>query len=185
MSKLACLACACTSPDKQTTIITFFFLGGFAINLVKVVGLAITGIAIDSQAGIGTAVSIASSLRSTISTVASAISTAILTDRLKAPVLEEVSPKRTAVGLPPSPVILLLLAITGRTLEAFGKFQGLKVSIEAVNVRVYNVAISDAYQTIFYSLIAFSAVCVSLALLTPNQEKQMTEGHGNAAPAQE
>jgi hypothetical protein len=66
---------------------------------MEVVELAITGIAIDSQAGIGTAVGVAGSMRSTVSIIASTIYTAILTNRLKKAIPQEVPPNLITAGL--------------------------------------------------------------------------------------
>lgn len=142
---------------------------------MEVVGLAITGIAIDTQAEIGTAVGVAGSMRSTVSTVASTIYTAILTNRLKKTIPDEVPPKLISAGLPSSSVAAFLEAMSIGTPAAFAKVQGLTTSIEAVGVQAYKVASSHAYQTVFYSTIAFSAICVLLAFLTPNVEEQMTD----------
>jgi hypothetical protein len=156
-------------------MVAFLFLGCFAMGWMEVVGLAITGIAIDSQAEIGTAVGVAGSMRSTVSTIGSTIYTAILTNRLKKTIPSEVPPKLIAAGLPASSVAEFLTAITVGTPAAFAKVQGLTAGIEEVGVRAYKVASSHAYQTVFYSTIAFSAICVLAAFLTPNVEEQMTD----------
>jgi hypothetical protein len=80
----------------------FLFLGCFAMGWMEVVELTITGIAIDSQAGIGTAVGMAGSMRSTVSIIASTIYTAILTNRFKKAITREVLPNLIAAGLPSS-----------------------------------------------------------------------------------
>jgi hypothetical protein len=69
---------------------------------MEVVGLAITGIAIDSQVEIGTAVRVVGSMRSTVSTIASTIYTAILTTRLKKAIPQEAPSNLIAAGLPSS-----------------------------------------------------------------------------------
>jgi hypothetical protein len=142
---------------------------------MEVVGLAITGIAIRDQAEIGTAVGVAGSMRSTVSTIASTIYTAILTNRLEKTIPHEVPPKLIAAGLPASSVSSFLSAITVGTPAAFGKVHGLTASIEAIGIAAYKVASSHAYQTVFYSTIAFSVLAVLLSLLTPNVEDQMTD----------
>ena len=142
---------------------------------METVGLAITGIAIRDQAEIGTAVGVAGSMRSTVSTIGSAIYTAILTNRSQKTIPLEVPPKLVAAGLPSSSVASFLSAITIGTPEAFSKVPGLTASIEATGIRAYKVASSHAYQTVFYSTIAFSVICVVFAFLTPNVEEQMTD----------
>jgi hypothetical protein len=156
-------------------MMAFLFLGCFSLGWMEVVGLPITGIAIDSQAEIGTAVGLAGSMRATVATIGSTIYHAILTNRLKKTIPSEVPPKLIAAGLPASSVAEFLKAITVGTPAAFAKVQGLTAGIEEVGVRAYKVASSHAYQTVFYSTIAFSAIGVLLAFLTPNVEKQLTD----------
>jgi uncharacterized membrane protein len=139
------------------------------------IGLTITGIAIKDQAEIGTAVGVAGSMRTFVSTIAQVVYTVILTNRLDQTIPHEVPPALISAGLLASSVPSFLSAITLGTPAAFAKVQGLTPSIEAVGIRAYKVASSHAYQTVFYSTIAFSGVCILCALLTPNVDDRMTD----------
>jgi hypothetical protein len=86
-----------------------------------------------------------------------------------------VPPKLIAAGLPPSSVSAFLSAITIGTPEAFSKVVGLTSAIESVGIAAYKVASSHAYQTVFYSTIAFSTTALICAFLTPNVDELMTD----------
>jgi hypothetical protein len=83
--------------------------------------------------------------------------------------------KLIAAGLPPSSIAAFLDAITVGTLEAFSKVVGLTSAIESVGIAAYKVASSHAYQTIFYSTIAFSALGIICSLGAPNVDELMTD----------
>jgi hypothetical protein len=129
---------------------------------------------IPSQAEIGTASGVAGSVRTTVSTVATTIYTVILSNRLAHTIPNEVVPKLIEAGLPPSSVSAFLSAISVGTPEAFSKVAGLTSAIEAVGVTAYKVASSHAYQTVFYSTIAFSVLALICAFFTPNVDELMT-----------
>jgi hypothetical protein len=137
-------------------------------------GLTITGIAIKDQAEIGTAVGLAGSVRSAVSTIAQVIYTTILTNRLQKTIPQEVPPKLIAAGLPASSVSSFLSAVAVGTPDAFAKVEGLTAAIEATGIAAYKVASAHAYQTVFYSTIAFSGVAVILTFLVPNVDDRMT-----------
>jgi hypothetical protein len=140
-------ACACATPDNRKTIIACLFLGTTSVGFLDSIGLTITGIAIKDQAEIGTAVGVAGSMRTLVSTIAQVIYT----------------------------VASFLEAIPVGTAAAFAKVQGLTPAIKAIGLRAYTVASSHAYQTVFYSTIAFSGVCIICACFTPNVDDRMTD----------
>lgn len=142
---------------------------------LETVGLAISGIAIKDQAEIGTAVGIAGSIRSSVSTVASTVYTVILTNRTAKTIPAEVPPKLIAAGLPSTSVAAFLTAISVGTTEAYSKVPGLTAAIEEVGIQAYKVASSHAYQTVFYSTLAFSMLAVILSFFTPNVDNLMTD----------
>lgn len=145
------------------------------MGYVEVVGTTIIGITCRDQAEIGTAVGVGGSMRSTVSTIGSAIYTAILTNRLVKTIPNEVPPKLIAAGLPTSSVEAFLSAITIGTPTAFNNVPGLTPSIEATGIAAYKVASCQAYRTVFFSSIAFSALCVICACFTPDVEDWMTD----------
>lgn len=68
-----------------------------------------------------------------------------------------------------------LSAITVGTPEAFSKVVGLTTSIKSVGIAAYKVASSHAYQTVFYSTIAFSTLGLICSLFAPNVDELMTD----------
>jgi len=145
------------------------------MGYMEIVGTTIVGITCRDQAEIGTAVGVAGSIRSTVSTIGSAIYTVILTNRLGKTIPNEIPPKLIAAGLPTSSVGEFLSAIAIGTPAAFNNVPGLTPSIEAIGIAAYKVASSHAYQTVFFSNIAFSVLCVICACFTPNVEDRMTD----------
>jgi MFS family permease len=168
-------ACACATPDNRKTIIACLFLGTTSVGFLDSIGLTITGIAIKDQAEIGTAVGVAGSMRTLVSTIAQVIYTVILTNRLNQTIPAEVPKALISAGLPASSVASFLEAIPVGTAAAFAKVQGLTPAIKAIGLRAYTVASSHAYQTVFYSTIAFSGVCIICACFTPNVDDRMTD----------
>jgi hypothetical protein len=72
-------------------------------------------------------------------------------------------------------VAAFLGAVTIGTPEAFSKVAGLTSAIESVGIAAYKVASSHAYQTVFYSTIAFSALAIFCSLWVPNVDDMMTD----------
>lgn len=142
---------------------------------LEVVGLGITGISIEDQNDIGTAVGVAGSIRSSVSTIASAVYTSILTNRLGKTISHEVPPKLIAAGLPATSVKAFLSAISIGTPAAFAKVQGLTGEIETTGIAAYKVASSHAYQTVFYSTLVFSGLCIIAACMAPSVDDRMTD----------
>lgn len=165
---------ACATPYNQNTVTALLFLGCFCMGWTENNGLTISGIAIADQAEIGTAVGVGACLRSTVSTIASTIYTVILTNRLSTTIPNEVPPKLIAAGLPASSVASFLSAVAVGTPEAFSTVVGLTSEIEAVGIAAYKLASSHAYQTVFYSTIAFSALAILGACGAPSVDSYMT-----------
>jgi Fungal trichothecene efflux pump (TRI12) len=151
------------------------FLGTMSVGYMDSISLTITGIAIRDQADIGTAVGVSGSVRTAVSTVAQTIYTTILTNRLGKTIPAEVPPKLIAAGLPASSVPSFLAAVAAGTPTAFADVQGLTPAIEAIGLRAYKVASAHAYQTVFYSTIAFSVTCIVFACFTPSVDDRMTD----------
>jgi hypothetical protein len=139
------------------------------------IGLTISGMIIPTQAEIGTAIGVGACIRETVSTIAGTVYTVILANRLARTIPAEVPPKLIAAGLPSSSVAAFLSAVTVGTPEAFSKVAGLTSAIESVGIAAYKVASSHAYQTVFYSTIAFSALAIFCSLWVPNVDDMMTD----------
>lgn len=142
---------------------------------LEVINLAITGILIEDQGEIKTAVGVAGLIRSVVSTIASAVYTSILTNRLTETISDEVPPKLIAAGLPSISVATFLSAISIGTPAAFARVQGLTEAIETTGIAAYKVASSHAYQTVFYSTLAFSILAVIMACMALNVDDRMTD----------
>jgi hypothetical protein len=72
-------------------------------------------------------------------------------------------------------VAAFLSAVTVGTPEAFSKVAGLTTAIENVGIAAYKVVSSHAYQTVFYSTIAFSTLGLICSLFAPNVDELMTD----------
>lgn len=137
------------------------------------VGLAMAGICIRDQRDIGTAIGITGSVRAGVSTIGTAVYTVILSSRLAKNLPAYVGPAVTAAGLPESSVAAFLgvLSASGNLTAVPGATGAVVVAGEAA----YKLAKVQAYQTVFYSTLAFSGVAVILALCSPNVDDEMTE----------
>lgn len=98
----------------------------------------------------------------------------ILTNRLGQTIPSVVPPALIQAGLPASSVTDFLTAYTVGTPAAFAKIPGLTPNILAVGTRAYKIAAAQAYQTVFYSTIAFSGVAVIISFFTPNAKSFLT-----------
>jgi len=140
------------------------FIGCTAIGWLESVGLAMTGICVDNQDEIGTAVGVAGSIRSGISTIASTIYTVILTNRLSTTIPAVVPPALVDAGLPAASVPNFLAAITLGTPDAFAAVQGL--TEQEANIQ--------AYRTVLLTIIAFSGTGIICSFGAPNVDKLVT-----------
>lgn len=166
---------ACATPHNQNTIIALLFLGCFSVGWLESVGLAMSGILVEDQSEIGTAVGVAGSIRSAVSTIASTVYTVILTNRLGKTIPSEVPAKLIQAGLPSSSVPSFLAAVVAGTPAAYAKVEGLTEPIKEVGIAAYKLASSHAYQTVFFATIAFSVVGIAFAWFTPNVDDLMTD----------
>jgi len=72
-------------------------------------------------------------------------------------------------------VAAFLDAVKVGTPEAFSKVVGLTSAIESVGIAAYKVASSHAYQTVFFTTIAFSLIGLICSLGAPNVDELMTD----------
>jgi len=166
---------AVSTPYNYNIPAALLFFGCFCMGWTDNNGLTVSSIAIEDQAEIGTAVGVGACWRSTVSTIASTIYTTILSNRLAHTIPTEVPPKLIAAGLPASSVAAFLSAVTVGTPEAFSKVAGLTTQIEAVGIAAYKLASSHAYQTVFFSTIAFSVLTVAGACGSPSVDSYMND----------
>lgn len=166
---------ACATPSNENTVIGLLFIGCFSVGWLESVRLAMSGILVEDQSEIGTAVGVAGSIRSAVSTIASTINTVILTNRLENTIPIEVPAKLIAAGLPPSSVTSFLAAVAAGTPDGFASVEGLTNPIKVAGIEAYKVASSHAYQTVFFTTIAFSGVGIVFSFFTPNVDDLMSD----------
>ncbi|OBT52119.1 hypothetical protein VE04_06965 [Pseudogymnoascus sp. 24MN13] len=113
------------------------------------------------------------SSRSFISTICSTVYTVILSNRLAQTIPAQVPPALVQAGLPETSVPAFIAAITaGET--AWEAVVGLTPAIQAIGIRAYQEASSDAFKTVFLSTIAFSGVGIILTIFAPNVDHLLT-----------
>ncbi len=134
----------------------------------------LSGLCVNDQQEIGTAMGIGGSIRSTISSIASTIYTVILSNRLAQTVPSAVGLAATGAGLPSSSIPSLLQALSLGTTAAFQTVEGLTPQIQEAATASYREGSLQAYKTVFLSSIAFSGLAVLLCIFAPNVENLMT-----------
>ncbi len=134
----------------------------------------LSGICVNDQREIGVAVGVAGSIRSAISSVATTIYSVVLSNRLTQTIPAGVSPAVISAGLPASSVPSLLEAFSLGTAAAFDAVAGITPQILEVAKVAYKEANIKAYQTVFFTSIAFSGAAIILAFFAPNVDNLMT-----------
>lgn len=165
--------------NTPNTAMALVFLASLCIGYNEALVLPICGIRIKDQQEIGTAVGVAGSARSAISTVASAIYSVVLTLRLGQTIPNLVPKAVVSAGLPAASVPAYFEAITlGGTPSALDAVKGITPAVEAAGALAYRHAYLQAYQTIFFTSIAFGVVGIVATCFVPNVGDQLT---GNVA----
>jgi hypothetical protein len=100
--------------------------------------------------------------------------TVILTNKLTKNIPAQVPPAVVAAGLPSSSVLSYMVALTTGNATALQAVPGISPSIIAAGTGAYKNASTDAYRTVFYSTIAFSAVGVIISFFLPNIDNLLT-----------
>jgi len=158
---------ACT-PDTPVMAAVFCFLAAAFIGWNEILNSTVATICIDDQREIGTATGAAGSARSFISTICSTVYTVILSNRLAQTIPARVPPALVAAGLPSTSLASFLSALTTGTPAAWSAVDGLTTNIQAVGIRAYHDANSDAFKTVFFCTLTFSGVGIILTFFTPN-----------------
>ena len=170
---------AVNTINTPNTAMALVFLATTCIGYNEAVVLPICGIRIKDQQEIGSAVGVAGSARSAISTVASAIYSVVLTLRVGQTIPRLVPQAIISAGLPVASVPAYFEAIAaGGTASALADVKGLTPAVEAAGALAYRHAYLRAYQTIFYTSIAFGVVGIVATCFVPNIGDQLT---GNVA----
>ncbi|OBT94080.1 hypothetical protein VE01_07168 [Pseudogymnoascus verrucosus] len=166
-------AAASCNPDTPIRAMLLIFFASFFIGWNEILNSVVATISIDDQREIGTATGVAGSSRSFISTICSTVYTVILSNRLAQTIPAQVPPALVQAGLPETSVPAFIAAITaGET--AWEAVVGLTPAIQAIGIRAYQEASSDAFKTVFLSTIAFSGVGIILTIFAPNVDHLLT-----------
>jgi MFS family permease len=156
-------AMASCDPSTKNQAITLMSLGCFFIGWNESVCLVNAGIEVEDQQEIGTAVGMAGSMRSAISTVCQSVYVAVLTNRLTDTIPREVPPAVVQAGLPEASVPAFM---GGFSTGNFTGVEGLTPQITAVGTAAYKMANAHAYQTVFYTTLAFSGIAIIIVSST-------------------
>jgi hypothetical protein len=161
---------SCGTDDfvRATVLIS---IGCFFIGWNEAVCLVNSGIEVEDQQELGSALGLAGSMRSAISTVASTIYIVVLTNRLNTTIPGVVIPAVVSAGLPESSVSSFL---GGFATGSFTGIKGLTPAITAIGMRAYKEANAQAYSTVFLTTLGFSGIAIILSFFNPNVEDKMT-----------
>lgn len=165
--------CTATStPDSKARASAFVALGTFAIGWTESLAISIVTISAWDQSKLGSASGLAGSIRFFITSIASTIYNVTLNNRLAETVPNQVPPAIIDAGLPSSSVADFMVALTSGT--GFENVDGVTNDIIAAGIQANKEANADAYRTIFFVSIAFSAIALVSALLLPNVDALLT-----------
>ncbi|KAG7137010.1 Trichothecene efflux pump TRI12 like protein [Verticillium longisporum] len=165
----AIASCGPDTPVRATVLVS---LGVFFIGWTEGTAITIVTLCAPDQAHLGSASGIAGSIRFLISSIAASVYNVVLSNRLAREIPAQVPPAVIAAGLPASSVADFL---AGFTTGSFEGVAGLTQDVLAVGTAAYKQANADAYQTVFFTNIAFSGVAIICALLMPNVDKHLTD----------
>ncbi|KAB5525517.1 fungal trichothecene efflux pump [Coniochaeta sp. 2T2.1] len=164
-------AMATSSPDTVLRSSIMIFLASFFIGWNELINSAVATISIDDQREIGTATGAGGSSRSLISTVCSTVFTTVLANRLAQTIPARVPPAVIEAGLPESSVPSFLAALTAGSFDAVA---GVTPEIISIGKRAYKEANAAAFNTVFLTTIAFSAIGIILTFFAPNVDHLLT-----------
>lgn len=159
-------AVAVGTQHNESLTASLLVVGCFFLGIVEAICLTLSGIAIDDQKDIGTAVGFAGSFRSLGGALASTVYSTVLANRLKKTIPALVPPAVVQAGLPASSIPGLLLVFQG--LLTADKVPGLTPNILAIGIDAYQTASAQAYRTCFLTSIAFCGLGVIGAWFCPD-----------------
>jgi hypothetical protein len=170
MPMLTSIACATT--DNRSTVLGLLITGCIFVGYVEGCSVTSTGISLDNQAEIGTAIGVSSTIRALISTVATTIYVITLTNRLSKTIPGEVLPALASTNLPVTSYASFIASLaTGNTATV----EGLTPEILAAGQTAYREALILAFRTTFIVSVAFSGPALILAVFFPNLDSKMTK----------
>lgn len=125
------------------------------------------------QDQLGTASGIAGAIRFLLASISSTIYTVVLNSELDKKVGPRVTAAVTSAGLPSGSAGQFISALSLGA-DALNEVPDVTPEIIQIGSRAYQEANASAYQTVFLTTIAFSAICVICALLLPNLDHLLT-----------
>lgn len=164
-------SCAIATTDNKNTILALIIPGSFFIGFIEGVGVTSTGLAIENQAEIGSAVGVANTIRSTWSTVVGVIYFVILKNRLNQTIPANVPSALEAAGLSAGSIPSFIAAIPTAD---FSAIPDVSPAIIEAGLGAYQHAQVLAFRTIFLTTIAMSCTMIILTLFFPNLDHKMT-----------
>ncbi|KAF2492222.1 MFS general substrate transporter [Lophium mytilinum] len=167
---VACMATCNQDTFSRAAVLMFF--GSLLIGYNEIANSTVITLAVADQREIGTANGIASSLRNCISTICSTVYTTVLANRLASTIPAQVPSALIKAGLPSGSVAAFLAALSGA--GKMSAVDGVTPAIEAIGVRAYKGASSDAFRTVFLTTLAFSGLGMVLSIFYPNVDPLLT-----------
>ena len=159
--------CTATStPDSKGRAAAFVALGTFWIGWAESLAITVVTITVWDQSKLGSASGLAGSIRFFITSIAATVYNVTLNNRLSETIPRRVPGAVIDAGLPETSVVDFMAALTTGT--GFDTIKGISESIIGAGVRAYKEANAEAYQTVFFVSIAFSAIALICALCLPN-----------------
>lgn len=162
-------AVAVADLDNQSLTVSLMVIGGFALGMIEGIAVTMSGIAIQDQSDIGTAVGFATSVRTLGGAIATTIYTTVLSNRLGSTIPALVLPAAIGAGLPTTSVPGLLQALQGQVPAS--SVPGLTDSILASATHAFRIANIQAYRSCFYTTIAFGGLGIIGACFVPNRNR--------------
>lgn len=159
-------AVAVATQHNEGLTISLLVIGCFFLGIVESISIILSGIVIDDQNDIGTAVGIAGSIRSLGAALASTVYTTILTNRLKRTIPALVPAAVMQAGLPANEIPALLQVLQG--LLPADKVPGLTQDVLAAGKDAYQTANAEAYSTCFLTSIAFCVLGLIASCFCPD-----------------
>ncbi|KAK5117986.1 hypothetical protein LTR62_004030 [Meristemomyces frigidus] len=158
-------------PGDEAKGVALMFMACFSVGIVETCSLALAPLALPSE-DIGAALGALGSIRSAGAAVATAIYVTILNNKLKAFIPKYVAPAALNAGLPQSSLTQLLTALAAGNLTTV---PGIDANIEAAVGAADANAAADAFQYVWYAVVAFACVAVAASCLTVNYGQYLTD----------
>jgi hypothetical protein len=158
-------------PGDETNGIALMFMACFSVGIIEICSLGLAPLACASE-DLGTALGALGSIRSGGAAVATAIYSTILSNKLGKFIPEKVTPAALAAGLPSSSLTDLYTNLSAGTLA---ETPGINADIIEAVVSANANAAADAFQYVWYAVIAFAVLALGAACLTIDYGEYLTD----------